>query len=121
MKIGVLFEGSPKKPGGFYQSLQSATILKEINDNKMMLEFICLDNETSSLLKKKNFNVRLFSNSFYKKVFNFFMNFQFFNNLILNYKLRHPFTKFLNISKSKRAVISLWKNKFYYEYLGSRS
>ena len=53
MKIGVLFEGSPKKPGGFYQSLQSATILKEINDNKMMLEFICLDNETSSLLKKK--------------------------------------------------------------------
>tara|TARA_B100000780_G_scaffold278078_1_gene250453 strand:+ start:363 stop:1565 length:1203 start_codon:yes stop_codon:yes gene_type:complete len=95
MKIGILFEGSPKKPGGFYQSLQSATIIKEIKDDRMILEFICLENETSSFLKKKNFNVRLFSNSYYKKLFNFFMNFQFFNNLILNYKLEHPFSTFL--------------------------
>ena len=95
MRIGILFEGSPKKPGGFYQSLQSATILKEIKDDRMILEFICLENETSSFLKKKNFNVRLFSNSYYKKLFNFFMNFQFFNNLILNYKLEHPFSTFL--------------------------
>ena len=27
MKIAILFEGNPKKPGGFYQSLQSASIL----------------------------------------------------------------------------------------------
>ncbi len=95
MKIGILFEGSPKKPGGFYQSLQSATILNEIKDSRMILEFICLENQTSSFLKKKNFNVRLFSNNFYKKIFHFFMNFQFFNNLILNYKLEHPFSTFL--------------------------
>ena len=96
MKIGILFEGSPKKPGGFYQSLQSATILKEVKDNKMTLEFICLEKETYSFLKEKSFKVRLFSNSFYKKIFNFFMNFQFFNNLIFNYKLEHPFSVFLN-------------------------
>ena len=62
----------------------------------MSLEFICLEEETYFFLKKKNFEVRLFSNSFYKKIFNFFMNFQFFNNLILNYKLKHPFFSFLN-------------------------
>jgi len=96
MKIGILFEGSPKKPGGFYQSLQSATLLNEIKDERLELEFICLEKETSSFLTQKNFKVKLFANSLYKKLFNFFMNFQFFNNLILNYKLTHPFSSFIN-------------------------
>ena len=96
MKIGILFEGSPKKPGGFYQSLQSATILNEIKDDRMEFEFICLEKETFFFLKNKNFKVRLFSNNFYKKIFHFFMNFQFFTNLILNYKFKHPFFSFLN-------------------------
>jgi glycosyltransferase involved in cell wall biosynthesis len=96
MKIGILFEGSPKKPGGFYQSLQSATLLNEIKDERLELEFICLEKETSSFLTQKNFKVKLFANSFYKKLFNFFMNFQFFNNLILNYELTHPFSSFIN-------------------------
>ena len=34
MKIAILFEGNPKKPGGFYQSLQSASILNEITDDR---------------------------------------------------------------------------------------
>jgi glycosyltransferase involved in cell wall biosynthesis len=95
MKIAILFEGNPKKPGGFYQSLQSASILNEIVDERFDLEFICLKKETYNLLKKKNFNVSLFNNSLYKKIFNFFLNFQFFNNLILNYEFQHPFTIFL--------------------------
>jgi hypothetical protein len=40
MKIGILFEGSPKKPGGFYQSLQSANILKEIKDNIVSFKLV---------------------------------------------------------------------------------
>ena len=40
MKIAILFEGNPKKPGGFYQSLQSAYILNEITDDRFKLEFI---------------------------------------------------------------------------------
>ena len=60
MKIGILFEGNPKKPGGFYQSLQSANILKQIKDNRIILEFICLEKETYSFLKEKNFNVKIF-------------------------------------------------------------
>ena len=95
MKIGILFEGSPKKPGGFYQSLQSASILNEIKDERLELEFICLEKETNNFLSQKNFKVKLFANSFYKKLFHFLMNFQFFNNLILNYKLKHPFSSFL--------------------------
>ena len=96
MKIAILFEGNPKKPGGFYQSLQSASILNEITDDRFELEFICLEKETYNLLKKKEFKVKLFDNSFYKKIFNFFSNFKFFNNLILNYKIQHPFFSFLN-------------------------
>ena len=95
MKIGILFEGSPKKPGGFYQSLQSASILNEIKDERFQFEFICLEKEASYFLRQKNFKVKLFANSFYKKFFHFLMNFQFFNNLILNYKLKHPFSSFL--------------------------
>ena len=96
MKIAILFEGNPKKPGGFYQSLQSASILNEITDDRFKLEFICLEKEAYNLLKKKEFKVKLFDNSFYKKIFNFFSNFKFFNNLILNYKIQHPFFSFLN-------------------------
>ena len=96
MKIAILFEGNPKKPGGFYQSLQSASILNEITDDRFKLEFICLEKETYNLLKKKEFKVKLFDNSFYKKIFNFFSNFKFFNNLILNYKIQHPFFSFLS-------------------------
>jgi len=95
MKIGILFEGSPRKPGGFYQSLQSASILNEIKDERLQFEFICLEKEASYFLRQKNFKVKLFANSFYKKFFHFLMNFQFFNNLILNYKLKHPFSSFL--------------------------
>ena len=75
MKIAILFEGNPKKPGGFYQSLQSASILNEITDDRFKLEFICLEKEAYNLLKKKEFKVKLFDNSFYKKIFNFFSNF----------------------------------------------
>ena len=97
MKIGILFEGSPKNPGGFYQSLQSASILNEIKDDRLELEFICLEKETFSFLEQKQFKVKFFfAKSFYKKLFHFLMNFQFFNNLILNYKLKHPFSSFLS-------------------------
>ena len=52
MKIAILFEGSPTKPGGFYQSLQSASILNEIVDDRFDLEFVCLEKKTFDLLKK---------------------------------------------------------------------
>ncbi len=96
MKIGVLFEGSPKKPGGFYQSLQSVSALNEIKNEKFDLEFICLEKETYNLLSQKNFKVKIYSSSFYKKIFNFFLYQNFFKNFVVNYKINHPFTNFIN-------------------------
>ena len=96
MKIAILFEGSPKKPGGFYQSLQSASTLNKISNNEFDLEFVCLERETYSLLKEKKFKVKLFANNFYKRLFNFLLNFHFFNSLVMNYKVKHPFLDFLN-------------------------
>ena len=95
MRIAIFFEGNPNKPGGFYQSLQSASILNEIKDVRFDLEFICLEKNTFDLLKKDNFKVKLFKNSFKKKLFNLFLNFQFFKNLIINYEIEHPFSQFL--------------------------
>ena len=95
MKIAILFEGSPKKPGGYYQSLQSASILSEIKDERFELEFITLENETFNLLREKNFKVKLFENTFYKRLFNFLSIFQFFKNLASNYSIKNPFSKFL--------------------------
>ena len=95
MKIAILFEGSPTKPGGFYQSLQSASILNQIVDDRFDLEFVCLEKKTFDLLKKDNFKVKLFKNNFKKKLFNLFKNFQFFKNLIINYEIEHPFSQFL--------------------------
>ena len=42
-RIAILFEGNPKKPGGFYQSLQSLLMLNQIKSDKFEFECICLE------------------------------------------------------------------------------
>ena len=43
MKIGILFEGNPRNPGGFNQSLVSILILNEIIEYRDNFTFITLD------------------------------------------------------------------------------
>ncbi len=95
MKIGVLFEGDIRKPGGFYQSLNSALLLKEIRDEKFKIEFITLDKITTKILSKKKLKSKLYKISFFEKVFNFFFNSEFFKKIIINKNIDHPFTKFI--------------------------
>ena len=54
MKIGILFEGNFKNPGGFNQSLASALILKEIIEYRDNFTFITLDESCNNLLLKEN-------------------------------------------------------------------
>tara|TARA_B100001027_G_scaffold215272_1_gene188907 strand:- start:435 stop:1634 length:1200 start_codon:yes stop_codon:yes gene_type:complete len=93
-KIAILFEGNPKKPGGFYQSLQSLLMLNQIKSDKFEFECICLEKETLNFLKDR-INVKLFNQNFKYKIFNFFLNSVFFNNLIIKYNIKHPFTLFI--------------------------
>ena len=52
MKIGILFEGTPKKPGGFYQSLQSIILLNEIESKNFSFENINEDLLKLGLVKE---------------------------------------------------------------------
>jgi len=98
MKIGVIFEGNPKKPGGFYQSLQSLNLLHDIKSSEYNLEVITLEKDTFDYLKNR-FNVNLFGTSLFLKLFNFMTNSVFFNNIIYKYSIKHPFEKFLEKNK----------------------
>ena len=98
MKIAVLFEGNPKKPGGFYQSLQSLLMLSEIKSDKFKFECICLENESYKFLKDK-IKVKLFNQNLKFKIFNFFSNSIFINNLIIRYNIKHPFTSFIETNE----------------------
>ena len=73
MKIGVLFEGDIRKPGGFYQSLNSALLLNEIKDERFKIEFITLDKITKKILSKKKLVSKIYKISFLRKVLNFFL------------------------------------------------
>ena len=68
MKIGVLFEGNINKPGGFYQSLNSALLLNEIKDERFKIEFITLDKITTEILSKKKLNSKLFKINFLEAI-----------------------------------------------------
>ena len=94
MKIGILFEGTPKKPGGFYQSFQSISLLNEIKSKEFNFEYIVLEKDTYNFLEK-NFKTKIFQKSLKAKLFNFFTNFNFFNKIIYKYNIKHPFTSFI--------------------------
>ena len=96
MKIAILFEGSPKKPGGFYQSLQSLLMLNEIKSDKFKFECITFEKAAFSFLKNK-IKTKLFKQNIIYKIFNFFSNSIFFNNLIIRYNIKNPFTSFIEI------------------------
>ena len=98
MKIGIVFEGSPKKPGGFYQSLQSLTLLNDLKSAEYNFEVITLEKETFNFLKDK-FNTILFKSNLVLKLFNFMTNSIFFSNIIFKHNIKHPFEKFLNKNK----------------------
>ena len=72
MKIGVLFEGNINKPGGFYQSLNSALLLGDIKNERFEIEFITLDSTTADLLNKKKLNTKIYKINFFRRLFNFF-------------------------------------------------
>ena len=99
MKICVLFEGSPKNPGGFYQNLNSAILLNEIIDKRFEIEFLVIEDDAYSILKEKKLKVSVFKRSIKFKLFNLFLNFNFFERLVTNFNIKHPFSKFLNKNK----------------------
>lgn len=104
MKICVLFEGSPKNPGGFYQNLNSAILLNKIHDKRFEIEFLVIEDEAYSILKEKKLKVNIFKRSIKFKLFNLFLNFNFFEKLVTNFNIKHPFSNFLNKNKYKLII-----------------
>ena len=95
MKIGILFEGSPKNPGGFNQSLISALILNEIIEYKDKFTFITLDETCNNLLIKKNLKTIIYKNSLFSKILNKLYSNKFLKKLFNKFNITHSFTKFL--------------------------
>ena len=81
MNVGILFEGSPKNPGGFYQSLNSALILNEIKEYKENLTFITLDNHAYKNLINKKLKTIFLKKILHQKFFKNFIQ----SILLVNY------------------------------------
>ena len=95
MKIGILFEGNPRNPGGFNQSLVSALILKEIIEYRDNFTFITLDEDCNNLLLKKNLKTIIYKNSLFSKILNKLYSNKFLKKLFNKFNITHSFTKFL--------------------------
>ena len=95
MKIGILFEGNFKNPGGFNQSLASALILKEIIEYRDNFTFITLDESCNNLLLKENLKSIIYKNSLFSKILNELCSIKFLKKLFNKFNITHSFTKFL--------------------------
>ena len=95
MKIGILFEGNPKTPGGFNQSLASALILNEIIEYRDKFTFITLDETCKNLLIKKNLKTIIYENNLFSKILNKLQSIKFFKKTLDKFNINHSFTKFL--------------------------
>ena len=104
MKICVLFEGSPKNPGGFYQNLNSAILLNEIKDKRFDIEFLVIEEDAYEILKERNIKVNKYRRDLKFKLFNFFFNFTFFEKLVTNFNFNHPFSNFLITQKYELVI-----------------
>jgi glycosyltransferase involved in cell wall biosynthesis len=104
MKIGILFEGNPNNPGGFNQALQSAININEISNKNNTVEFVVFNKDSLNALELKKIKVKKFKFNFFSKIYNFLYNFQSFKNLIINYKIKHPFSKFIEKHKYELMV-----------------
>ena len=93
MKICVLFEGSPKNLC-FYQNLNSAILLNEIKDKRFDVEFLVIEEDAYEILKERNLKVNKYRRDLKFKLFNFFLNFTFFEKLVTNFNFKHPFSNF---------------------------
>jgi len=95
MKVGILFEGNPKNPGGFNQSLISALILNEIIEYRDDFTFITLDESSNKQLLEKNLNSIIYKNNFFSKVLNRLYSIGFLRKLFNKFNVYHSFTKYL--------------------------
>lgn len=114
MKISVLFEGTPKKPGAFYQNLNSAILLDQVKDQRFEIEFITIENDTFDFLKKKKFKVKKYKENIFSKIFNFLNNFNFFEKIVLMFNIKHPFEYFLKKNNFDLVIFLSPHNLCYY-------
>lgn len=95
MKIAVIFDSRSKGGGGYFQSLNSALMLKKLQNNKINLSFITPDKETFIKLKNEQLDTILFSKVLLTKIFYQLNQINFFLILFNFFKIKNPFVKLL--------------------------
>ena len=70
MKIGVLFDGTIKNPGGYNQNV-SSIYLSKLKFNKLDLKIITFEKKISSNLENEGLNTVLFRQNIISKIINF--------------------------------------------------
>ena len=99
MKIGVLFDGTIKNPGGYNQSLLSSIYLSKLKFNKLDLKIITFEKKISSNLENEGLNTVLFRQNIISKIINFLFKVDIFFKIFTFLWIKHPFTNFLKRNK----------------------
>ncbi len=95
MKIAIIFDAYPKGGGNFYQSLQSALILKNIKNDEMNFKFVAFDKNVSEKLKKEGIETINFNKSFKTKLYKYLSNSKIFKFMLDFFGFKNPFSNFL--------------------------
>ena len=102
MKIAVIFDSISSEGGGnFYQSLQSALILDDIQkkNKNCTFEFIALSKDSYTKLKKKNIKATIFKDIKKSKLYYYFYQSEIFKVLFRILKIKNPFKNYLEKNK----------------------
>ena len=95
MKIAVIFDAKSKGGGGYFQSLNSALLLKKLENNYTNFIFITPDKKTSIRLKNEELNTIFFSKILLTKFFYQIVQVNFIKILLDFFKIKNPFMRFL--------------------------
>ena len=95
MKIAFFLEADSKNPGGYNQTLSSATFInKNVSQNADII-YISSSLDLKKKLFIKNINSILYKKSFFNKIIDYVFGFSFLFKSLIKFKLEHSFTKFL--------------------------
>ena len=100
INLAVIFDSSEKGGGGFYQSISTAKLIKEIKENNIKKVFYSTSKETHEILKSKyNIDNELIKFSFIDKVLITLDEISIFSKILKKLKYRNPIHQ---ISENKK-------------------
>ncbi|WP_440931806.1 glycosyltransferase [Candidatus Pelagibacter sp.] len=93
INLAIIFDSFEKGGGGFYQSLATAKLVKNINQNNIKKIYFCTTKTTQNILRSHKIESKLIQINFFEKILNKLDEIDFFSFILKKLKFRNSIHK----------------------------